>query len=130
MSSVCGSRELSQEQQEENKLTVLNVEEGNEHSEQSSHGDLTHQLPVAMVGTECQCAFAQVSQTLWRQQTAESVVTRTNNTSTKFDFCLVQSAFCVATHLSQSDHEEIVGVFGMILCQLPQHGSQTGIICA
>ena len=55
-------------QQEENKLTILDVKEGNEHGEQSGHGDLTHQLPVAMVGTECECAFAQVSQTLWRHR--------------------------------------------------------------
>lgn len=66
MLSMCGGRELKQRQQEENELTVLDVEEGNKDSEQSSHGDLTHQLPVAMVGTECQCAFAQVSQTLRR----------------------------------------------------------------
>lgn len=65
---MCGGKELKQRQQEENELTVLNVEEGNKDSEQSSHGDLTHQLPVAMVGTECQCAFAQVSQTLWRHK--------------------------------------------------------------
>lgn len=50
----------------ENKLTVFDIKEGNEYSEQPCHGNLTHQLPVAMVGTECQCPFAQVSQTLQR----------------------------------------------------------------
>lgn len=68
MLSVYDIRELKQRQQEENELTVLDVEEGNKDSEQSSHSDLTHQLPVAMVGTECQCAFAQVSQTLWKHK--------------------------------------------------------------
>lgn len=51
-----------------NELTVFDVKEGNQDSEQSSHSNLTHQLPVAMVGTECQCAFAQVSQTLRRHK--------------------------------------------------------------
>lgn len=63
---------MKQSQQEENELTVFDVKEGNQDSEQSSHGDLTHQLPVAMVGTECQCAFAQVSQTLRRHKQKES----------------------------------------------------------
>lgn len=48
------------------KLTVLDVEEGDEHGEQAGHGHLTHQLPVAVVGAERQRTFAQVSQTLWR----------------------------------------------------------------
>lgn len=67
---------------EENTLTVLDVKEGNQHGEQSSHGNLTHQLPVAMVGTECQCAFAQVSQTLWRHK-EQSIATCTNTRSAK-----------------------------------------------
>lgn len=80
-----------------------------------------------MVGTERQCAFAQVSQTLWtHKQQSQQSLTR----FPKDHLCLVQSTFCVATHLSQSDHEEIVRVFGVILCQLPQHGGQTGVICA
>lgn len=49
---------------EENGLTVFDVEEGNEDREQPGDSNLTHQLPVAMVGTERQCSFAQVSQTL------------------------------------------------------------------
>lgn len=131
----------------ENKLTVLDVEEGDEHSEQSRHGNLTHQLPVAMVGTECECAFAQVSQTLQRQTRqkvnnysnthTQGVHVHTNthtlthsHTFPKVNLCLVQGSFCFATHLSQSDHEEIIGIFGVILCQLPQHGCQSGIICA
>lgn len=65
---ACYIRQMKQSQQEENELTVFDVKEGNQDSEQSSHGDLTHQLPVAMVGTECQCAFAQVSQTLRRHK--------------------------------------------------------------
>lgn len=62
-------------------------------------------------------------------QTAESIA-NTHTSSSNVSLYLVQSGFCVATHLSQSDHEEIVGVFGVILSQLPQHGSQTGVICA
>lgn len=83
-----------------------------------------------MVGTECQCAFAQVSQTLWRHKQQPVNSSSYTNIPKNSLVCLVQSAFCVATHLSQSDHEEIVGVFGVILGQLPQHGSQTCVICA
>lgn len=35
-----------------------------------------------------------------------------------------------AAHLSQPDHEEVVGVLGVVLGQLPQHGGQTGVVCA
>lgn len=106
----------------EKELTVLNVEEGNKHGEQSCHGNLTHQLPVAMVGTECESAFAQVSQTL-QTQTAESqyLVIHMHAHFLKVHLHLIQGAFCFATHLSQSHHEEIVRIFGVILRQLPQH---------
>lgn len=80
-----------------------------------------------MVGTECQCAFAQVSQTLRRckQQKVNSL----SLIHTRFQrFTCVWCS--VTTHLCQSDHEEIVGVFGVILCQLTQHGGQSGVICA
>lgn len=120
-----------------NELTVLDVEEGNEHGEQPGHGNLTHQLPVAMVGTECQCAFAQVSQTLRRrkqQRVNIHLVTSythfppiSSSASGRVFFIFY---FFIATHLSQSDHEEVVRIFGVILCQLPQHGGQTGVICA
>lgn len=60
--------QTSKKKQSENTLTVLDVKEGNKDSEQSSHSNLTHQLPVTMVGTECECAFAQVSQTLWKHK--------------------------------------------------------------
>lgn len=49
---------------EEKRLTVFDVEEGNEDSQQPGNGHLTHELPVAMVGAERQCSFAQMSQTL------------------------------------------------------------------
>jgi len=43
-----------------------------------------------------------------------------------------QSALLVPwpPHLSQSDHEEVVGVFGVVLGQLPQHGGQAGVVGA
>lgn len=109
----------NKEEEEEEELTVFHVEEGNEDSQQPGDGHLTHQLPVAMVGTERQCSFAQVSQTL--------------NSSRGLIFVFVPllcQALGDATHLSQSDHEEVVGVFGVVLGQLPQHGGQAGVICA
>lgn len=56
---MCESKE-----QRQYELTILDIEEGDERCEQPSHSNLTHELSVAMVGTQCECAFTQMSQTL------------------------------------------------------------------
>lgn len=43
--------------QQEQELTVSDIQEGNKHSEQTGHSYLTHELPITVVGTEGQSAL-------------------------------------------------------------------------